>query len=64
MNIHPDTIQKLSDLWVTCTVDVQSTLIKKYLDQLSSGSAGDWAEYLADEFCASKLTHESLLFKQ
>ena len=55
MTIHPDTIEKLSDLWVNCPVDLQSSLIKKYLEQLNSGHAVDWAEYLADEFCASQL---------
>ncbi len=62
MNMQPDTIQKLSDLWVNCSVEMQSTLIKKYLDQLNSGNAGDWAEYLVDEFCTSKLTRRNVLF--
>ena len=55
MTILPDTIQKLSDLWESCPADLQTSLIKKYLDQLNSGHAGDWAEFLADEFCASQL---------
>jgi hypothetical protein len=56
MTIHPDTIQKLTDLWENCPAELQTSLIKKYLDQLNRGHAGDWAEYLADEFCASQIT--------
>ena len=64
MTILPDTIQKLSDLWESCPADLQTSLIKKYLDQLNRGHAGDWAEYLADEFCASQLIRLSDLLNR
>ena len=55
MTIHPDSIRKLTDLWENCPVALQTSLIKKYLEQLNNGQARDWAEYLADEFCALQL---------
>ncbi len=32
------------------------TLISKYLAQLDSGIAAEWAAYLANEFCESRMT--------
>ena len=59
--MRPETILKISDLWVNCTADVQMTLISKYLAQLDNGIAAEWADYLANEFCESRMTRPAEL---
>ena len=60
--MRPETILKITDIWVNCTADVQLSLIRKYLAQLESGIAAEWADYLADEFCESRLIRPAELF--
>ena len=56
----PETILKITDIWVNCTTDVQMTLIRKYFVQLDSGTAAEWAEYLADEFGESRISRPAV----
>ena len=47
--MRSDTIQKITDIWLSCDIDVQMELIRKFLDRLDSGVSEEWAEFLLDE---------------
>ena len=61
--MRPETILKITDIWVNCNADVQARLIQKYLAQFDNGSAIEWAHYLADEFCESRMAHPADLMR-
>lgn len=61
--MRPETILKITDLWVNCDADVQASLIKKYLALHDSGSALEWAHYLVDEFCESRIARPTDLIR-
>ena len=60
--MSPETILKITDIWVNCSADVQLSLIRKYLAQLECGVAAEWADYLAAEFCESRMIRPAELF--
>lgn len=61
--MRPETILKITDIWVNCNADVQARLIQKYLAQFDNGSAIEWAHYLADEFCESRMARPADLMR-
>ena len=47
--MRPDTILKVTDIWLNCNTDTQMALIKKFLDRLDNGISEEWVDYLIDE---------------
>lgn len=52
--MRPDTILKVTDIWLNYGVDIQMALIKKFLDRLNNGISEEWAEFLINEFVLQK----------
>lgn len=55
MDIRPETILVITDMWLNCGVHRQMVLIRKFLDQLDNGIVEEWEEYLLGEILDSKM---------
>lgn len=55
MDIRPETILVITDMWINCDVHRQTVLIRKFLDRLNSGIVEEWEEYLISEFLDFKM---------